>query len=118
MMACSCPPLRTVSTGLGPAHILLQDIGVLFAGKLLPIGHTHHIRVNLQAVAIRIVEVERTATAPTEVATALDTVDQRSIDQFDALGLQMRQGLEELIAVLDLKGDLLDEPLTRALRSH
>src|SRR5436190_1745425 len=30
----------------------------------------------------------------------------------------MCQGLEELIAVLDLKGDLLDESLTRALRSH
>ena len=30
----------------------------------------------------------------------------------------MGQGLEELVAVLDLKGDLLDEPLARALRGH
>src|SRR5262245_21007626 len=117
MMPCSHPYLRAVSIGLGPiAHILLQHISVLFAGKLLPIGHMHHVRVNLQAVTIGIVEVKRATAAATEVATPLDTVDQWSIDQFDALGLQMGQGLEELVAVLDLKGDLLDEPLAWALR--
>src|SRR5215510_8705169 len=79
--------------------------------------YTHHIRVNLQAVTIGIVEVKRATAAATEVATALDTVDQWSIDQLDTLGLQMSQGLEELVAVLDLKGDLLDEPLAWALRS-
>src|SRR5215510_10187927 len=111
MMPCSYPSLRAVSTGLGPiAHVLLQHIGVLFAGKLLPIGHTHHVRVNLQTVAIGIVEVKRATAAATKVTTPLDTVNQRPIDQLDALGLQMGQGLEELVAVLDLKGDLLDEP--------
>jgi hypothetical protein len=30
----------------------------------------------------------------------------------------MGQGLEERIAVLDLKGDLLDQPLTRASSGH
>src|SRR6266705_6396681 len=103
MMACPCPPLRAVSTGLGPTHILLQHIGILFAGKLFPIGHTHHIRVNLQAVAVRIVEVKRATAAATEVTAPLNTVDQWSIDQLDALGLEMGQGLEELVAVLDLK---------------
>src|SRR5262245_39121923 len=43
-------------------------------------------------------------------------MDQRPINQLDALGLQMGESLEELVAVLDLKGDLLDEPLARALR--
>src|SRR4029453_13462658 len=118
MMACSCPPLRSISTGLSPTHILLQHVGVLFAGKLLPIGHTHHVRVNLQAVAIGIVEIKRATAAATEITTPLDTVNQRPIDQLDALGLQMGQGLEELVTVLDLKGDLLDEPLARALRGH
>src|SRR5215831_21271566 len=105
MMACSCSPLRSVSTGLGPTDILLQHIGVLFAGKLLPIGHTHHVRVNLQTVAVGIIEVERATATATEVPAPLDTVDQWSIDQLDPLGLQMGQGLEKLVAVLDLKGD-------------
>ena len=63
-----------------PAHILLQDISVLFAGKLLPIGHTHHIRVNLQAVAVGIAEVKRATATATEVTAPLNTVDQWSID--------------------------------------
>src|SRR5215475_10523098 len=117
MTACSSPPLRAVSPGLGPTgHVLLQHIGVLFVRKLLSIGHPHHVRVNLQTVAVGVIEVERATAAATEVPTPLDTVDQWSIDQLDTLSLQMGQGLEELVAVLDLKGDLLDEPLARALR--
>src|SRR5215475_2082766 len=117
MTACSSPPLRAVSPGLGPTgHVLLQHIGVLFARKLLPIGHPHHVRVNLQTVAVGIIEVERATAAATEVPAPLNTVDQWSIDQLDTLGLQMGQGLEKLVTILDLKGDLLDESLARALR--
>jgi hypothetical protein len=45
-------------------------------------------------------------------------VEQRPIDQLHPFGVEMCQGLEEGIAVLDLKGDLLDQPLARAGGRH
>src|SRR5215831_10856237 len=99
-------------------HIRLHRLSVLGAGKGLAVGHSHHIGKNLQTVAIRIEEVERATAAAAQVTAPLKAVDQRPIDDLDALGMQMCQGLEESITVLDLKGDLLDQPLARAGGSH
>ena len=43
---------------------------------------------------------------------------QRPVDRFHPIGMQMGQGLEERVPVLDLKGDLLDQPLARAGGGH
>src|SRR5205814_5269816 len=107
-------PLRSALA----VHIRLHRLGVFGAGEGLAVGHPHHISENLQAIAVRIEEVKRATTTTAQVTTPLKAVDQWPIDDLDALGMQMRQGLEKCVAILDLKGNLLDQPLTRAGGGH
>ena len=94
--------------------IRLQHRGVFFAGEFLAVGHPHHIGENLQTIAVRIEEVERATAAAANVAASLKAMDERSTDRLHPMGVQMGQGLEKLVPVLDLKGDLLDQPLALA----
>ncbi len=114
----SCRALYPLLRLCPTVHIRLHCFGVLWAGELLAIGHPHHIRVNLQAVAIGVEEVERATATAAQIAATFEAMDQRPVDQFDSLGMEMGQRLEELIAVLDLKGNLLDEPLALPLGGH
>src|SRR5262245_43578352 len=95
-----------------PVPICLQRFGILLARELLAVGDPHHIRENLQAVAVGIEEVERATATAAKVTSPFEAMDEWSVNRFHPFGVQMGQSLEERIAVLDLKGDLLDQPLT------
>src|SRR5262249_49800903 len=116
---CGVPPpgriliVRLLPSGL-PGRIRPHRFGILLAGEFFPVGHPHHIGENLEAVAVGIEEVERATAAAAEVAAPFEAVDEWSTDQLDPLRVQVGQGLEERITVLDLKGDLLDQPLAGA----
>src|SRR5215813_11689792 len=77
--------------------LFLEDVGVLGARELLPIGDLHHVGIDLQPVAIGVQEVEGTApTAPKGVpgaVAALRPVDEGPLDNLDALAPQVSQSL-------------------------
>src|SRR5687768_16704729 len=98
--------------------VRLHGLGILFAGELLAVRHPHHIRENLQAVAVRVEEVEGATATAAQVSSPFEAVDKWPVDQLDPMSVQMCQGFEERIPVLDLKGDLLDQPLARAGGRH
>ena len=110
--------MRPLFLALTTIPIRLQRLGILLAGEFLAVGHAHHIREDLEAIAIRIEEIERAATAATEIASALEAMDEWTTNRFHPFGVQMGQGLEKGIAVLDLEGDLLDQPLAGAGSGH
>src|SRR5262245_43673478 len=93
------------------AVLLLEDLGVFGAWELLPLRDLHHISVDLQPIAIGVLEVEGAAAAATKVApstgSALRTMDQGSLHNLDALALQVRQGPQPLVAISHLQRDVL-----------
>src|SRR5215470_13298957 len=60
-------PVRSALT----VHIRLHRLGVLGAREGLAVGHPHHIGKNLQAVAVRIEEIERATAAAAQVPAPL-----------------------------------------------
>src|SRR5262245_6993873 len=93
------------------AVLLLKDFGIFSAWELLPLRDLHHIGVEFQPIAIGVQEVERAAAAATKgVSRAVATfrpMDQWPLHNLDALALQIRQGLQPLIAVGHLHRDVL-----------
>src|SRR5262245_30302957 len=93
------------------AVLLLEDLGVFGAWELLPLRDLHHISVDLQPIAIGVLEVEGAAAAATKVAPStgppLRSMDQGSLHNLDALALQVRQGPQPLIAIGHLQRDVL-----------
>src|SRR5207244_11097484 len=78
----SLPHYPAWSTGhsrMAPA-LRLEDVGVLRARELLPLGDLHHIGVDLQPIAIGVQEVEGAAAAAPKgvprTAPALRSMDQ------------------------------------------
>ena len=69
----------------------------------------HHIAEDLQAIAIWIEEIERTAAAATDIAATFKAMDEWTADRLHPFGVQMGQGFEKGIAVLDLASDELRE---------
>src|SRR5215469_1028237 len=64
----------------------LEHLGVLLARKLLAGRHLHHVGVELDTVAVGVVEIERTAaTAAEQRARPITTL--RPVDQRPALDL-------------------------------
>ena len=87
------------------------DFGVLGAWELLSLRDLHHIGVDLQPIAIGIQEIEGATAATAEgiprAAAPLRSVDQGPLHNLDALTLQVRQGLQPLVAVGHLQRDVL-----------
>src|SRR5262247_3041642 len=75
------------------AVLLLEDLGVFSAWELLPLRDLHHIGVDLQPIAIGVLEVKGAAAAATKVAPsagpAFRSMDQGPLHNLDALALQV-----------------------------
>src|SRR5262245_3453108 len=93
------------------AVLLLKDLGVLGAWELLPLRDLHHIGVDLQPIAIGVLEVKGTAAAATKVAPsagpAFRSMSQGPLHNLDALALQVRQGPQPFVAIGHLQRDVL-----------
>src|SRR4029434_10717243 len=81
------------------------------AGKWLPLRTFLHMCVYLKPIAIGVLEVEGAAAAATKVAPstgpALRPMNQMPLHNLDALALQVRQGLQPLVAIGHLQRDVL-----------
>src|SRR5262245_34316003 len=92
--------------------LFLKDLSILGTRELLPVGDLHHVHIELQPVSIRVQEVEGPApTAPKSVpraAPALRPMDERPLDNLNALSTQIRQGLQPLVSISHLQRDVLE----------
>src|ERR671919_1104193 len=92
--------------------LFFEDLSVLGARELLPIGDLHHVGIDLQPIPIGVQKVEGpTPTAPKSVprsAPALRPMDERPLDDLDALTTQVRQGPQPLVSIGHLQRDVLE----------
>src|SRR5882724_7508384 len=94
------------------ATLFLQDLSVLGARELFPVGDLHHVSIDLQPIPIGVKEVEGPAPTPPKsvprAATALRSMDERPLDNLDALATQVCKGLQPLVSIADLQCDVLE----------
>src|SRR5262245_34360484 len=94
------------------ASLFLEDLSVLGARELFPVGDLHHVSIDFQPVPIGVKEVEGPAPAPPKsvprAATALRPMDERPLDNLDAFATQVCQSLQPLVSIGDLQRDMLE----------
>src|SRR5687768_17950716 len=61
-------------------HISLHRLGILLTGELLAVGYPHHIRIDLETVAVWIEEVERATTTAADAPSPFHAVDERPVN--------------------------------------
>src|SRR5689334_16837172 len=96
---------------LYPLPLLLENVGVLCSRELLTRGDLHHICIELEPVAVRINEIERSAAAAAQEAAwpiaPLRSMNQGSLDNMDSLLAQIGERLQPLVATVDFQRNML-----------